>query len=279
MNFRNTLPFVMAVMTVCLVACNNDEQKPVPETTTTVAAARLKEENIMYTGDNITMDGYVVYDSSKQGVRPAVLVVPEWWGLNDYAKRRARQLAEMGYVAMAVDMYGNGKQADNPDSAGKLAGPFYSNPQMGKARFDAALAKLKTYSQVDPTKIAAIGYCFGGSMVLNAAKLGDDLRGVVSFHGGLAGVAPDKKLLKADILVCAGDSDSFVPKAQVDQFRHQLDSIGATYTFKSYPNATHAFTNPDATALGQKFHMPISYNAAADTASWKEMQDFFKKIF
>jgi dienelactone hydrolase len=185
----------------------------------------------------------------------------------------------MGYIAMALDLYGDGKQADNPDAAGKLSTPFYSDPQMAKRRFDAALAKLRSYPQVDQGKVAAIGYCFGGAMVLNMAKMGDDLKGVVSFHGGLQGVPPNKDLLKADILVCHGGSDPFVPQAQADMFKHQMDSVGAKYTFKVYPGAKHAFTNPDATALGQKFNIPIAYNAAADSASWKDMKDFFGKIF
>ncbi|MEO5564161.1 MAG: dienelactone hydrolase family protein [Chitinophagaceae bacterium] len=240
---------------------------------------KLKEDNITYTGDSTTMNGFVVYDENKEGTRPAVLVVHEWWGLTDYPKMRARELAKLGYVAMAIDMFGDGKQADNPDSAGKLAMPFYQDHQMAKRRFDAALAKLKTYSQVDQNKIAAIGYCFGGSQVLNMAKLGDDLAGVVSFHGGLEGVPANKELLKANILVCHGADDKFVPQAQVDQFRKQLDSIGAKYTFKVYPGATHAFTNPKATEVGQKFNMQIAYNAAADTASWNEMKSFFGEIF
>jgi dienelactone hydrolase len=127
--------------------------------------------------------------------------------------------------------------------------------------------------------VAAIGYCFGGTQVLNMAKLGSPLAGVVSFHGGLAGVPADKNLLKAAILVCHGEADSFVPAADVAQFKKQMDSIGANYTFKTYANATHAFTNPAATENGKKFKMPIEYNAAADSASWSDMKTFFGKIF
>jgi dienelactone hydrolase len=150
---------------------------------------------------------------------------------------------------------------------------------MAKKRFDAALNKFKQYSQVDPTKIAAIGYCFGGGIILNNAKLGEDINGVVSFHGTLAGVPAKKGLLKAKILVCHGGADPFVPQKDVDQFKQQMDAIGADYTFKVYPGAKHAFTNPNATALGEKFHIPIAYNAAADSASWNDMKEFFGKIF
>ena len=191
-----------------LVSCHsNDDDSSGMDT----KSSTLKEENVTYTSDTLTMNGYVVYDESIKGKRPAVIVIPEWWGLNEYVKSRARQLAGMGYIAMAIDMYGNGKQADNPDSAGKLAGPFYQDPQMARARFDAALAKLKTYSQVDTAKLAAIGYCFGGAQVINLAKMGEALKGVASFHGNLTVMPPDKDLLKAEILVCHGDSDQFVP--------------------------------------------------------------------
>ena len=242
-------------------------------------SANIKEEAVDYNSNGTALKGYVAYDASKQGKRPIVLVVPEWWGLTDYPRMRAKQLAQLGYLAMAVDMYGNGKVADNPEEAQKEATAFYKNPKMGKDRLEAALAKAKTYPQADTSQTAAIGYCFGGSMVLNAAKLGSDLDGVVSFHGGLEGVPARKDLLKAKILVCHGAADSFVPQSQVDAFRKSLDSIGATYTFKAYPDATHAFTNPEATRKGEQFKMPIKYNAAADSASWNDMKAFFATIF
>ncbi len=240
---------------------------------------KLKEENINYMIDSLKMDGYVVYDENKEGKRPAVLVVHEWWGLNDYSKMRARELAKLGYIAMAVDMYGNGKRADNPTDAQKLAMPFYQDPQLAKKNFEAALNKFKTWSQVDANNIAAIGYCFGGGVLLNLARMGEDLKGVVSFHGSLVGTPANKSLLKAEILVCHGAADPFVPQEEVDKFKKQMDSIGAKYTFKAYEGAIHAFTNPNATALGEKFNLPIKYNAAADTASWNEMKAFFNKIF
>lgn len=238
----------------------------------------MKEETVTYKDKDVSLVGFVAYNSSSNAKRPAILVIPEWWGLTEYAKMRARELAKLGYIAFAVDMYGNSKIAENPDEAGKLAGPFYSNPKLAKERFDAALAKLKTYPQVDANNIAAIGYCFGGGMALNVAKMGENLKGVVSFHGSLAGVPADKKLLKAKILVCHGANDVMVNK-DVPAFKKQMDSIGADYTFKVYPNATHAFTNPGATEIGKKFKMPIAYNKEADMASWADMKKFFDKIF
>ena len=180
---------------------------------------------------------------------------------------------------MAVDMYGNGQQADNPELAGKLAGPFYENPAMAKAHFEAALNTLKTYKEVDTANIAAIGYCFGGGILLNIARMGEPLKGIVSFHGSLIGTPANKNLLTAKILVLHGDDDKFVPPTEVAAFKKQMDSIGVAYSYKSYPGATHAFTNPDATAMGEKFKIPIAYNAAADTASWNEMKTFFTGLF
>jgi dienelactone hydrolase len=238
-------------------------------------SSKIKEVYVTYSVDNTVFKGYVVYDENLKGRRPAVLVVHEWWGLTDYTKMRARKLAELGYIAMAVDMFGNGKTAANPKEAQEMTAPFYKDPQLSKTRLDAALAKLKEYKQTDTHNIFAIGYCFGGSVVLNSAKLGADLKGVVSFHGGLAGVPANKDLLKAKILVCHGGNDKFVSAKDVDAFKQQLDSIGADYKFVVYENATHAFTNPDATKIGKEFNMPIEYNEKADVDSWNDMQKFF----
>lgn len=239
----------------------------------------IKEENLTYTADGVLLKGYIAYDQNQKGKRPAVLVVHEWWGLNDYAKMRARKLAEIGYIAMAVDIFGDGKTAANPQEAQNLTKPFYQNPGLAKTRLDAAIKKIKEYAETDPSNVAAIGYCFGGGVVLNSAKLGSDLKGVVSFHGGLAGTPANKDLLKARILVCHGGNDKFVSQKDIDTFKHQLDSIGANYSFKVYPNATHAFTNPDATKVGKEFNMPIEYNAEADKNSWNDMKVFFKSLF
>lgn len=258
-----------------LLSCNNNSE----EKTTETKAPVLKEENISYKIDSLNMDGYIVYDENIAGKRPVVFVVHEWWGLNDYVKRRARELAGLGYIAMAVDMYGNGKRADNPTDAGNLAMPFYQNPAMAKAHFDAAVNKLKIYPQADTANMAGIGYCFGGGVLLNIARMGEGLKGIVSFHGSLLGTPADKNLLRSKILVLHGEDDKFVPAEEVTGFKKQMDSMGAAYTFKSYAGATHAFTNPDATATGEKFKIPIAYNAAADTASWKEMKMFFTELF
>jgi dienelactone hydrolase len=266
-----------AIAIICFFsACNNGTTTAEKET---VKMPAIKNESVAYGKDSAKLTGFVAYDSNTAAKLHVVLVIHEWWGLNDYIKSRVKQLAGLGYLAMAVDMYGDGKMGNNPDEAGKLATPFYTNPALAKSRFDAALAKIKTYSQADTTKIAAIGYCFGGAMVLNMARLGEGLNGVVSFHGNLAGLPADKNLLKAKVLVCHGADDKFVSAGEVATFKKQMDSIGADYSFKQYAGATHAFSNPGATAIGQQFKIPIAYNAAADSTSWNDMKDFFGKIF
>jgi dienelactone hydrolase len=275
------LASALLVITAALTACNNqpastESAAPTPDPVATVS---IKEEAVTYKSDTTTLHGFIAYNENDSAKRPVVVVVPEWWGMTDYPKMRVRELAKLGYIAIAADMYGNGSIAANPDDAGKMATPFYKNPQLAKSRIDAALAKVKSYAQADSTKVAAIGYCFGGAMVLNVARLGENFNGVVSFHGNLVGVPANKDLLKAKVLVCHGADDKFVPQAEVDKFKKEMDAIGAPYTFKTYPGATHAFTNPGATAIGQQFKLPIAYNAAADSASWKDMQDFFKTIF
>ena len=260
-------------------ACNNSSENNSSKTGTEVKLPIIKEEAISYQADTVNMNGFVAYDEATDQKRPIVLIVHEWWGLNDYAKTRARQLAKLGYLAMAIDMYGNGATADNPELAGKLAGPFYSDPQMAKKRFDAALAKIKTFAVADTNQVAAIGYCFGGAQVINMAKLGENLKGVVSFHGNLVGVPVMKDLIKAPILVCHGEDDQFVKADEVALFKKQMDSVGAKYTFHGYPGATHAFSNPNATKMGEQFKIPIAYNAAADSTSWNDMKAFFGTIF
>lgn len=277
----------LLIVAAFVASCNNNTASntttdsnavDTPATALSTSSPDIKEETVSYTLGNYSAKSFITYDANRQGKMPAVLVVPEWWGLNDYPRMRAKMLAELGYVAMAVDMFGDGKIADNPKDAQAYATPFYKDPTLTKTRLDAALQKLKTYPQVDTANIAAIGYCYGGYVVLNAAKLGEPLKAVVSFHGSLAGVQANKDLLKAKILVCHGGADKFETPEEIANFKKQMDSIHADYTFKVYPNATHAFTNPGATANGKKFNMPIEYNATADSASWNDMKDFFSKV-
>jgi dienelactone hydrolase len=238
----------------------------------------IKEEKLNYQIDGTEYFNYVYYNASNNEKRPAIIVVDEWWGLTDYGKKRARGLANLGYISMVVDMYGNEKNVKDPQNAGKLASVIYKEPSLAKKYIDTAIEHLKKYSQTDPSKIGAIGYCFGGFVVLNAAKLGSDLKGVVSFHGGLSGAKPNKEKMKAKILVCHGADDPF-ENPNVENFKREMDEAGVDYTFIVYPGATHAFSNPKATDRGEKFNMPIRYNEAADKASWEEMKSFFESIF
>jgi dienelactone hydrolase len=273
----------VAIITILVSSCNGNKEGESKKTVTNDAISTTKaiiqSENIDYTGDGVTMKGFVAYNADTSKLKPVVLILPEWWGIGDYTRGRAKQLAELGYLAFAVDMYGEGKIAETPDEAGKLATPFYTSPTLGKARFDAAFAKIKTYKFADTNRVAAIGYCFGGAMVLNMARAGEPLKGVVSFHGNLIGNTLDKNVLKADVLVCHGDDDKFVLPAEVATFKKQMDSVGASYTFKNYAGATHAFSNPAATEKGKKYNIPVAYNAVADTSSFNEMKIFFEKIF
>lgn len=268
----------MLFAAVAIMSCNNGEQKD-GQKDTTASTPNYKEEAVTYKANSINANGFIVYDENDTAKKPAVLVVHEWWGLNDYSRKRARQLAELGYVAMAVDMYGDGKTADDPEGAMALAGPFYQNPALAKTRLDAAMQKLKENSHVDPNRIAAIGYCYGGFVVLNAAKQGADLKGVVVFHGNLSGAPIKKELLKAKVLVCNGGANSLVSAKETDAFRKGMDAIGADYTYKAYDGALHAFTNPEATEKGKKFKMPVAYNEKADKESWEDMKSFLADIF
>jgi len=243
-------------------------------------APKIKGKTVEYTADGVTLKGYLAYDEHVKGKRPGVLVVHEWWGLNDYARKRAQMLAGLGYTALAVDMYGNGKTATHPDDAGKFSSETMKNFDAAKARFLAAEDFLKKQPTVDPERIAAIGYCFGGGVVLNMARQGSDLRGVASFHGSLAAVRPAAPgAIKAEIRVYTGADDKFVPSEAVEGFKKEMEAAGADVKIISYPGAVHSFTNPDATALGKKFNLPLAYNANADKDSWNDMKKFLAEIF
>jgi dienelactone hydrolase len=246
----------------------------------TLASAKVVGKTVEYSAQGVTLKGYLAYDEAIKGTRPGVLVVHEWWGLNNYAKKRADMLAGLGYTALALDMYGEGKTAAHPDDAGKFSSAVMKDFPVAKARFFAAEDYLKKQTTVDPSRIAAIGYCFGGGVVLNMAAQGADLKGVASFHGSLSLIQPPKPgEVKAKILVCHGGSDKFATPEQIEQFQNELKAAGADYRFIVYPGAMHSFTNPEATALGKKFNLPLAYNEKADKESWAELQKFLKNIF
>ncbi len=244
------------------------------------AYAKIQGKQVEYSANGVKLKGYLVYDDSVKGKRPGVLVVHEWWGLNDYARERARMLAELGYTAFALDMYGDAKQAKNPEEAGKLYNMVMANLDDAQARFDAALELLRNQKTTDPQRIAAIGYCFGGSIVLNMALRGADLKGVASFHGMLPTSPPAKPAeIKAAILVLHGEEDQFVKPEQVEKFKELMKNEKANFEVITYPNAKHSFTVPEADANAKKFNMPIGYNKEADEKSWAKLQEFLKRVF
>jgi dienelactone hydrolase len=235
-------------------------------------------EEITYSADGTTLKGYISRPA-KAGKHPAVLVVHEWWGNNDYTRKRADQLAGLGYVALAVDMFGDGKTADNPKDASALMGEANKNLDVSEKRFAAARALLARQPDVDAGRIAAIGYCFGGGMVLQMARRGVDLAGVVSFHGSVATQTPAKAgSVKAKLLVLNGAADPFVKAEQIAAFKKEMQDAGVTFKFIDYPGAVHAFTNPAATENGKKFNLPLAYDADADKKSWAEMQGFLQTV-
>ncbi|MBS1763798.1 MAG: dienelactone hydrolase family protein [Bacteroidetes bacterium] len=246
----------------------------------TLLSARIMAHNeakqVEYKSGDVTCKGYVAYDAHKSKM-PVVLIIHEWWGCNDYVQMRANMLASLGYFAFAVDMYGNGIIATTPQEAQEYSTKIYSNSALMEERIQAAIDKLKDFPMADVNNMAAIGYCFGGSMVLNAAKLRMPFKAVVSFHGGLEGDSP-KGDVKSKILVCNGASDKFVSSESIAKFKEEMNKAHADLTFIDYPDATHAFTNPAATEIGKKFNMPITYNATADKKSWDDMKDFLAKI-
>lgn len=242
--------------------------------------AAIQAREITYNTNGTALKGYIAYDDAIKGKRPGILVVHEWWGHNEYARKRARMLAERGYTALALDMYGDGKQAHHPDDAGRFASEVSQNALLAKARFEAALERIKQEKTVDAASIAAIGYCFGGSVVLNMARAGEPLKAVASFHGGLGTQQPaERGRVKARMAVFTGEDDPMVPAAQIEAFRQEMDKAGVSYKVVIYPGATHAFTNPAAGEYARKFSLPLAYNANADKASWEEALAFLADAF
>jgi dienelactone hydrolase len=241
--------------------------------------ATIHSEPVTYRAGDTTLRGFLA-TTAAQDARPGVLVVHEWWGLNDYIRRRARMLAELGYTALAVDMYGDGRVADNAAEAGALMTAVVNDRKAAEARFAAGFDLLKAQPGTDGNRIAAIGYCFGGAVVLHAARLGLPLRGVVSFHGALGSMhTPTPGGVRAKILVCHGAADSLVPDSDVAAFKHEMDQARADYRFVTYDNALHSFTNPDADTNGKKYGIPLAYDAVADQRSWQDMREFLTRIF
>jgi len=241
------------------------------------ANAAIKEEPVTYADGETTMKGFIVYDDAVNGKRPGIVMVHEWWGITKHIHNEAQKFAQQGYTAFIADMYGDAKTADNPKDAGALSSSVMKSPTVMESRFNAAKAQLAKHASVAPQRIGAVGYCFGGAVVLNMARAGTDLAAVAGFHAslGLNTPAPSPGTVKAKILVLNGADDPFVKREQYDVFKKDLDAAKADYRVIEYPGAVHAFTNPEATALGQKFNLPLKYDAQADQEAKAEAAKFF----
>jgi dienelactone hydrolase len=244
------------------------------------ARASLVTRSVVYEQGGVKLESYLAYDDQTTALRPGVLVVPEWWGLNDYAKGRARQLAQLGYVALAVDMYGGGQATTDPKKAGELSSQFYGKPLMAE-RAQAALDQLLQTGLVDEKRVAAIGFCFGGAVSQALAYSGAPLVGIVSFHGSLVPASPEAAAKnRARFLICHGELDPFTKPEAIAAFKQSLDDGKIDYQFVTYSGAVHAFTNPDADAIAAATGLKgFGYNEAAARRSWQLMQQFFGEIF
>lgn len=244
---------------------------------TSSALAAVTGKDVTYKAGDTVMKGFLAFDDAVKGRRAGVLVVPEWWGANDYAKKRARMLASEGYVALVVDMYGNGQIADNPKDAGALAGSVNKNPPLAYARFDAARSFLDRQPNVKKGETAALGYCFGGGVVLNMARTGMPLKAVVSYHGVLAtDIAVKPGGIQAKLRIFTGEADPVVPPEQVEAFKTEMDNVQADYMLVSYPGVKHTFTNREADSYAAQFGLPLKYDHEADTDSWTRTLEFLR---
>lgn len=240
-------------------------------------SAQIKTQTVEYTDGDTVLQGYLAYDENLKENMPAVLIVHEWMGIGEYVKKRAEQLAAMGYAAFAVDIYGKDIRPVNRQEASKQATIYRSDRQLMRRRAIAGLEQVKKFEFVDPNRIAAMGYCFGGGVVLELARSGADVKGVVSFHGNLDTPNPDDaKNIKAKVLVLHGADDPYVPREQIDAFEKEMREAEVDWQMIYYGNAVHSFTNPDA---GSDASTGAAYNKQADIRSWQHMAVFFKEIF
>lgn len=241
------------------------------------AQAEIVSQPVEYQLGEQMFEGFLAWDNASQESRPGVLIVHEWWGLNDHPKKRAERLAELGYIAFALDMYGKGKVTGDPARAGTWAGEIRTNYPLARERFVKALEVLRANPRTDPKRIAAIGFCFGGTVCLEMARAGVDLAGVVSFHGGLKSSVPEgERNLKAKVLVCHGADDPHVSPEELKAFENEMRQAGADWQLISYGGAVHSFTNPEADRRGMS---GVAYHEKADRRSWQAMQDFFNELF
>lgn len=262
------------MMAAIVAGCSAAPPEPAAAT---AATPNVQTREVSYEQDGTPLQGMLAWDANMTTPRPGVLVVHEWWGHDTHTRNQAKRLAESGYVAFALDMYGDGKLAEHPEDAQKFMAEATANPAVVAARVAAARAVLTADPLVNADDIAAIGYCFGGAVVLGAARAGGDFDAVVSFHGLLATDTPAQPgQIKSRILALTGDADEFVPADQVAAFRGEMTAAGANFNVVVYPGAKHGFTNPDAAGHGMA---QLGYDANADQQSWQAMLDVFREVF
>ena len=239
----------------------------------------IKEEPVAYQDGRTTLKGFITYDESRQDRRPGILIVHERWGITPHARDEARKFAEQGYTAFVLDMYGDGAMSYDFKESGKLAASVLKNPPVMLSRFNAARAELARHHTVDPSRIGAAGYCFGGTVALNVARAGADLVAVATFHAALRMNTPAPKQVKPRILVLNGAADTIVKPDQIEALKKEMEAAKADYRFINYPGALHSFTNPDADEIARKLKIPVAYNAEADKAAKAEAARFFAEAF
>ncbi|SPJ34299.1 dienelactone hydrolase family protein [Kushneria phyllosphaerae] len=240
---------------------------------------KVETQTLTYSVDGEQYTGYLAQDTEKEGKRPLVLVVHEWWGLSDYIRHRTEQLAALGYVAFAVDMYGSGKTATHPDEAGSFSKAVMSDWPGARHNLEMAIDTLKDKQGVDASRMAIIGYCFGGGIALNAALDGMPFKAAVSFHGSPGQVVDTPSHFDGRVIIQNGLDDQMVTQSALESLLNTFESVETDATLIQYPNAMHAFTNPSADAKAKEFGLPLAYNAAADAASWQVMLNVFNKVF
>lgn len=273
MPHRIRITTAAMILAGLLTAAGHAQDKPKADAPAK-AEPKIVTETITYEHGGVKLEGLLAYDKNAQGKRPGVLVCHEWWGNTDYSRGRAKQLAELGYVAFALDMYGQGKTSMEVPKAQEWSRALYTAPGLMGSRAAAGLKILTDRPEVDPARVAAIGYCMGGTVALELARTGADVKAITCFHtSGLAAAKPeDNRKIKARILIAHGAADPLVEPEVIKSFKTQMADAGVTYEFIEYPDAKHSFTNPKADAVGME---AVGYNKAADEKSWEDMKKLF----
>jgi len=279
---KNLIVLILT-LPLAIISCKTESKdKAASKQTSTIQKedpVSIVGEEIAYETDSTLMRGYLAHNSAIDEKKPGIIVVHEWWGHDDFARKKAEKLAELGYVALAVDMYGQGKTANHPEEAMAFSSKVMKNFDTAKARFEAAVETLKADKNVDNNKISAIGFCFGGSVALSMANTGANLDAVAVFHSGLGLPVMPNENLKAKLLIQNGAEDMMITDEQISTFKSQLDDVNADYEYIAYEGVKHSFTNKKADSLGKKYNLPLAYDKEAAEKSWEKMTLFLEKTY